>query len=200
MHVANMCMATMLAYDRTEELDGCSWYWVAVLADCTVGVLLTWLLLAALRRLYQRAGLRELAQFGCYGEPPDLRVWYRQCFDFQVVVVINKLLLLGLFVASRQPLGIVATRLLGIFDPYPRAKLVLVMLVTPMVMNIFAFWVIDNLVMADSDADLSPRKYARPRLRVAGWKRLPVGRSSPERPALFTEFEQWKTIRECSEL
>ena len=62
MHVANMCMATMLAYDRTEELDGCSWYWVAVLADCTVGVLLTWLLLAALRRLYQRAGLRELAQ------------------------------------------------------------------------------------------------------------------------------------------
>lgn len=192
-HLANIGIAMLLAAEAPEvELDGCSWYWMSVLTDCTVGVGIMCVLLAALQAMYRRIGRHELAKLGAYGDPPDLTIWARQCFDFQMVVLANKLFLFVLFVVCRDVLGVIASGMLGILDPYPRAKLVVVMVVTPVLLNVFAFWVIDNVVMAQMDAE--PEKSPqRLRLRL-GWRALgrPVER---ERADLFTEFEQWRRSR-----
>ncbi|CAE8687189.1 unnamed protein product, partial [Polarella glacialis] len=98
-------------------------------------------------------GRPELARCGHYGDPPQFRIFARQLLDWQVLVIVQKLLLGGLVLNFRSTMAAFAEMLLGWLDEYPRSKLVVVMVITPLVLNVFALWTADSFLQADAEGE-----------------------------------------------
>merc|ERR1712224_970797 len=130
--------------------DPCNWYWVNFTLDTTIGVAIVCALLHAQKWCYRKAGCEELANVGDYGEPPRWSLWRRQLFNYQLLVVMQKILLGTVAFHYRVFLTNAASQLLGPLDDHPRTKLIVVMVITPMILNCFALWVSDNFLIAGS--------------------------------------------------
>eukprot|EP00392_Amoebophrya_sp_AT5.2_P011107 g11182.t1 len=175
-HAVNILLSKLFAFLTTApNSDACNFYWINLMLDCTLGVFVTFLSLKILCKVYTstRCALwcdtkwfrPEYADIGNYYVPnpnPNAnvsvtttsklvishKVWRRQLFDYQLIVIFSKFVVL-LFVQVFYPVLLgVASVILGVFNPYPRAKLVFVMVVCPVVMSCIALWVTDNFLQS----------------------------------------------------
>lgn len=137
------------------KADACSWYWINLTLDCTVGVLILFIFLRSLQSVYRTRCVDrpELARTGDYGAPPDWCIFTRQLLDWLLLAALQKLFLACVVVAYGQLLAQVARTVLGRLDAYPRAKLFVVMVLTPLTLNIFALWTADSFLQASSEDD-----------------------------------------------
>jgi len=151
-HLLNIGLSWGFGKWLDTDADACNWYWINLTLDCTLGVAVLYVELALLRCFYRSkyVGRAELANTGVYGNPPELRLWARQLWDWQVLVVCQKLLMMLLVLQFSVAMASFADALLGWLDPYPRGKLVVVMVISPLVMNVFALWTADSFLQADS--------------------------------------------------
>jgi len=151
-HLLNIGLAAGLNNWLELDIDACSWYWVNLTLDCTLGVLVVFLLLRLLQLVYRSrcSGRPELARCGEYGAPPSWRIFARQLSDWLAICLAEKVLLAGFTVWLGTTLAGVAKVSLGWLDAYPRLKLFVVMVLTPLVLNIFALWTADNFLQADA--------------------------------------------------
>mmetsp|Transcript_12770 Transcript_12770/g.37185 ORF Transcript_12770/g.37185 Transcript_12770/m.37185 type:complete len:249 (+) Transcript_12770:128-874(+) len=147
-HVLNLAFATIMAqYSRGDE---CEWYWVNIMIDTTVGVafeyFLLWLITAGLDRLLQE-GARDY-HTGEYwvGEEFQMVRYMKQLMVWLLVVTLMKLAVLGIMAVCKTPLIAAAAWILRPFLKTPWIKLLVVMILTPLIMNAFQFWVTDNFI------------------------------------------------------
>lgn len=147
-HFVNILLSMAFGAWLDTNSDPCNWYWINLTLDDTLGIGILYILLRLLQRCYRSRCINrpDLALSGEYGDPPSMKVFTRQLLDWQALVVVEKVLL-GYFVVSyTDQVASVARALLGWLDPYPEAKLVVVMVVTPLTMNCFALWVADTFL------------------------------------------------------
>jgi len=197
MHFGNIFLALAFGEFLDTSSDPCNWYWINLSLDDTVGVLVIFVLLRLLQCTYRLRCVNrpQLALSGEYGDPPDLDVFARQLLDFQLIVVVEKLLLASFVVGFNDEVASVANTLLGWLDPHPRIKLVLVMVASPLVMNVFALWVADSFLQGGSRKPLLDERAscdgeAQPHV---------VGKDSfsgDESERRMYSFSEWKQKRE----
>jgi hypothetical protein len=177
MHFLNIGLSKAYGELLDTAADPCNWYWVNFTLDCTLGVAIVCGLLRAQKWCYRRAGCEELANVGDYGDPPSWRIWRRQLFDYQLLVVISKILLGTVAFHYRDLLSNTAGRILGPLDDHPRAKLIVVMVVTPMMLNVLALWVADNYLISANQVTEKGTKAT----------------SESEEDSGLISFEEWKS-------
>eukprot|EP00747_Dinoflagellata_sp_TGD_P170122 gnl/TRDRNA2_/TRDRNA2_200877_c0_seq1.p1 gnl/TRDRNA2_/TRDRNA2_200877_c0~~gnl/TRDRNA2_/TRDRNA2_200877_c0_seq1.p1 ORF type:complete len:356 (-),score=62.35 gnl/TRDRNA2_/TRDRNA2_200877_c0_seq1:38-1042(-) len=150
-HLMNIGLSKAFGAWLDADADPCNWYWINLSLDCTAGIAMLLLMLRGLQCIYRMkcVGRPELARSGEYGEPPDRKIWARQLLDWQGLVVIQKCVLAVFVINFRNELAFVAEKLLGWLDSHPKVKLVVVMVVTPLVLNVFALWTADTFLQAD---------------------------------------------------
>lgn len=158
MHFGNIFLAMAFGEFLDNSSDPCNWYWINLTLDDTLGVLVIFILLRLLQCTYRLRCVNRphLALSGEYGDPPDLRIFVRQLLDFQGIVVVEKLLLVFLVVSFTDEVTSITNVLLGWLDSYPKIKLILVMVASPLVMNVFALWVADSFLQGGSRKPLLP--------------------------------------------
>jgi len=196
MHFGNIFLAMAFGEFLDAGSDPCNWYWINLTLDDTLGVLVIFSLLRLLQCTYRLRCVNrpQLALSGEYGDPPDLHLFARQLLDFQGIVVVEKLLLACLVVRFPHEVASIANVLLGWLDLYPRIKLMLVMAVSPLVMNVFALWVGDSFLQGGSRKPL----HSKPATCEGGTQPDVVGNkclegtSGEDSERSMYSFSEWK--------
>merc|ERR1719161_2104554 len=127
--------------------------------DTTFGVLVEYVLLAALSTFILWAlGEATAADFQT-GEYRDANgeviasKYLKQLAVWLFIVALMKLVVLALMVLFADQFQSVAQSVLKPFLADANLKLLVVMILTPMVMNAFQFWVVDNFIKKGSAED-----------------------------------------------
>mmetsp|Transcript_32600 Transcript_32600/g.96834 ORF Transcript_32600/g.96834 Transcript_32600/m.96834 type:complete len:237 (-) Transcript_32600:35-745(-) len=152
-HCLNMLCASVLGVHM--EGNGCEWYWVNIMVDTTLGVGIEYVLLWALTEAFESATMDQ----GTYrsGEYKDsssgkinLSKFLSQLMVWLLCVTFMKFGVLILMLSFHSQFEQVAHGFLGAFPQSSEVQLVVVMLITPCVMNAFQFWLTDNFIKGQS--------------------------------------------------
>lgn len=119
----------------------CAIYFVTFMLDVTWGVVLIVLLLRGIQALAERFSWEDLIDCGYYGDPPRLRVWWKQAAAYTAVMVIMKLLNTLLILALYPWIAGFATPMFRGFSHHRHLELTVVMVIVPGCCNAFQFWV-----------------------------------------------------------
>lgn len=155
-HGLNMLAAHQLHSLLTadDRCDQCDWYWINIMIDTTLGVVVEYALLRALEaRLPSLLGgeadeFRGGHYYDLVGVEPVFhwRRYAKQMGLWLLVVTLMKASMVLLMLLCRSPLE-AATRLaLGPLGGDPTVKLTVVMLATPLCMNAFQFLTVDAFI------------------------------------------------------
>lgn len=139
-HAFNLVTAVMLN-KHIERGDECSWYWVNIMVDTTLGTLVCYGLL----KLSMRCTGYQSGNYLTPENTIDATMWIPQVVTWCVIITIMKAGAAVLIVVSQTPLDSFAGAVLG--EMTPHWKLLLVMVFTPGIMNAFQFWVQDSFLM-----------------------------------------------------
>lgn len=144
-HFVNLAFGVLFA--RSGRASECSWYLVNFTISVGCGVVILWAVMKAYNYCVDRFHL-TLLRSGEYGSPPSWRPWLAQ------------MLIWGFFASSEKGLTalVVIMPLHASLDEfaafiemplleYPALELLLVMVIAPVLLNMFFFWVIDNIIM-----------------------------------------------------
>eukprot|EP00747_Dinoflagellata_sp_TGD_P079337 gnl/TRDRNA2_/TRDRNA2_160468_c0_seq2.p1 gnl/TRDRNA2_/TRDRNA2_160468_c0~~gnl/TRDRNA2_/TRDRNA2_160468_c0_seq2.p1 ORF type:complete len:294 (-),score=48.07 gnl/TRDRNA2_/TRDRNA2_160468_c0_seq2:40-921(-) len=154
-HILNLLCAIVL-----NNLDGngdeCEWYWINIMVDTTVGVGVEYILLWGITHFIDLCLSPSRAEDFKTGEYyKDERFWWskymKQLSVWLAVVTGMKLSMVMLMIMLADPLQGCAHVFLGWFANTPMLKLLVVMIATPLFMNAFQFWVVDNFIRKQSD-------------------------------------------------
>ncbi|CEP13654.1 hypothetical protein [Parasitella parasitica] len=148
-HTLNLVASHLFgkSLDGEPESNPCVWYFLNILVDTTLGVLIIWGVLAAVKfiaSLYRLKGF----QSGIYGEPPlvnQIKVWSKQLGVYILALVTMKIVVLVLFGVCPW-LESFGEWVLGWTMGNYRLQVLFVMLVFPLIMNIVQFWLVDTIV------------------------------------------------------
>mmetsp|Transcript_10820 Transcript_10820/g.23925 ORF Transcript_10820/g.23925 Transcript_10820/m.23925 type:complete len:334 (-) Transcript_10820:267-1268(-) len=188
-HLVNIGVSKLFGGEESDGgSDPCSWYWVIFTCDTTFGVCFLFLLTQAAKGFYNCIGRPELARFGDYGNPPSWSLWRRQLIDFQVIVMTGKAALVGLMVSYQGGLEALANLISSIFRGHPQAKLIFVMVLTPILLNIMQFWVVDNILLGKKFAPIQDDEKPQPKSRWEMPQSVAEGHD-------LVDYESWKKAR-----
>ncbi|OAC98069.1 hypothetical protein MUCCIDRAFT_122803, partial [Mucor lusitanicus CBS 277.49] len=148
-HTLNLVASHLFgkSLDGEPESNPCVWYFLNILVDTTLGVLIIWGVLSAVKfvaRFYRLKGF----QSGVYGDPPlvnQIKVWAKQLGVYVLALVTMKVVVVILFGLCPW-LETFGEWVLGWTMGNYRLQVLFVMLVFPLVMNIVQFWVVDTIV------------------------------------------------------
>ncbi|CAE8588816.1 unnamed protein product [Polarella glacialis] len=152
-HILNLFCSTKLDAILPQG-DQCEWYWIQIMVDTTLGVLVEYAVLSLLLRL-----LEGIIENGHYFDEVEGKLQFsfkkytEQMVLWLFVVTVMKFGMVFLMYAAATPLEAVAGYVLKPFMDNARSKLVVVMILTPMCMNAVQFWIVDNFLKAHKDYD-----------------------------------------------
>lgn len=178
LHVLNLLFARILAGIKASDSDECAWYWVQIVIDDTIGVWVAFTLLHVLLRIFRKLGHNDWAydlvrslhhgssKASADNDLPtpllpelDSPVPYT-VYPFQValwlVVVTGMKTTMVLFTfLFANPLQVAAGFVFALSPALkdPTAKLWMVMIVTPLVMNSLQYWLVDNIFLDADDQE-----------------------------------------------
>lgn len=152
LHLSNLFFSTALA--SLGDADPCVWYWVNIMLDTTLGVLVNFLLLKYLLTDFMECVTNRHGWFvnGDYKDPSGRCVpvkYFAQLCLWLLCVTFMKLIMVLIMSFLRPQLLSVGDAFL---DAWPKAcktaqtRLLLVMVVTPGVMNAMQFWTQDTFL------------------------------------------------------
>ena len=158
LHVLNLAAATLLDYNGAfaGEDDECDRYWLNIMVDTTLGVLAEYVLLFCCLSLLRRCCGCELASGGYYDERTgelQAKPYLAQLALWLVVVTVMKAMMLGVLMGYGAACTFVAVRALSFLRGRPPGlKLVVVMVITPLVMNTVQLCLVDAFLRSPDDA------------------------------------------------
>lgn len=109
--------------------------------DTTWGVVVLLVFLQLTHSLAQRMDWQDVVESGFYGEPPQLRIWFKQLAAYAFAVLLMKLLDSLIILWYYEPMAAFATALFSSFTQHRHLELLLVMIIIPGCCNSFQFWV-----------------------------------------------------------
>lgn len=127
-----------------SRVSPCVWYFLNIMVDTTIGVFILWLVLKVVFHMCNVACMDGM-QSGDYGDPPRWSYWFRQLVAFVVSLNIMKILVFALLIAVPQ-LADLGNYLLKWSEGHERTRIFFVMFLTPLVMNIVQYVIIDSIV------------------------------------------------------
>jgi len=156
-HMQNVGLSELvLVRAHVAPTSPCVWYVVNLVLDTTLGTFVAYFVLRGAEVLLSACAdwlplgctqpLLEMASTGHYGSPPSLVRWLSQTALWLVVITIAKAVVASLVLVAALPLHAVGLRTLRPLEPYPRAQVVTVMLVAPLLLNIVQLWIQDNFL------------------------------------------------------
>jgi hypothetical protein len=157
-HVLNLAFAEKLE-ENMETGDQCEWYWVNIMVDTTIGVLVEYALLHLINGAIDTYLPDQASDFesGAYKNPATgefmPKKYAKQLGVWVVVVSGMKISMLVLMLVACMPLQKVSALVLGPVMKDKQLKLLAVMIVTPLCMNAFQFWVVDNIIKLHPNKD-----------------------------------------------
>jgi hypothetical protein len=158
-----------------EDDDECKWYLMNYLSDSTFGIIFNILILKLLssfihsfsspsspsspahgshspRHLHHRhPPHRSLIwfQFGYYGNPISLSIWFIQLLLWLLIVLCGKFLTFLIFYLISNEVNALISPAFLIFKGYPKVELIVVMILIPFLLNSVQFWIQDSYLMID---------------------------------------------------
>jgi len=147
-HGWNMVFSVALS-DSLQEGEGnpCIFYLVNFVVDSIFGCLGNFLVIYAIVYIAIKYRIPTL-ETGNYGDPPELSVFLIQLITWLWVVTTVKVVFLYILVIPFQ-IGLydAASWLMSPVNMYPKVELAIVMIIIPLILNVFVFWVTDNFLM-----------------------------------------------------
>ncbi|KAK4056196.1 hypothetical protein OIO90_002637 [Microbotryomycetes sp. JL221] len=139
-HMSNVVISDLIASHKMD--NPCSLYALNILIDTTIGVFVLWIFL----KLSTSVMLQYQPDFrsGDYGEPFSINAWAQQAAIYVACLSAMKVVVLIIF--WMFPVLFVAANWCLSWIESDDAQVVLVMLVFPLVMNVFQFLVVDSLI------------------------------------------------------
>ena len=141
-------MASLILSQR-EGNNPCQWYFITLMMDTTIGILVTYMILKIIEKICRAQGWTK-AISGNYNEDfdgeIDLAAWSLQLMLWVSIVAFNKWVLLIIITQFNAFFMEIGKNVLQPFAMSPKLELVFVMIIVPTVMNIFQFWVQDNFI------------------------------------------------------
>jgi len=194
-HFLNILISVAYGEFMDNDADPCNWYWINLSLDCTLGVLILYIMLAVLKWVYRLecVGRPELAMSGDYGDPPSWAIFRRQLWDWQCLALIQKFLLATLVIRCRHLMAAIAEFLLGWLHDRPQGKLVVVMVLSPLLLNVFAMWVADSFLQAPGADTLEALSKQRVSTEPRGPAATTLGAVDDDfRHDPLVSFSEWK--------
>jgi len=151
LHCLNIAIAEFMSHENSSELksDECDFYFVNFVIDIAVGVSLTFLLLECVNIFAESFNYPRLKS-GEYGDPPLVSTFLIQLSVFMVITLVVKVFLFLIEMYLRNYLDYIGYHLFQSADNYPKAKLIIVMVAAPLVLNAVQFWLVDYILKGDT--------------------------------------------------
>eukprot|EP00400_MALV-I_sp_L67-5_P000723 gene723-131_t len=150
-HFMNMLFAVLFSM-RFGGTSACHWYFIQIVTDTTVGVVVIYWLLKWSQKVFGY-------ESGNYHDSQS--EWVKQLLHY-VLIVIGMKIIMGVFQTSlKRPLLGISDIILAPVESNPIHELIVVMIFTPLVMNSFQLITIDIFLRAkekfgDSDSGQAP--------------------------------------------
>ena len=124
----------------------CDYYFLNLLVDTTIGIPILYFFIVGITGVLKGMHIHGLNS-GEYGDPPLLSNYAKQLVVYLVSLGLTKLSVYVLML-SFPILVRVAIWMLSRLDPYPNVQVGFVLLVFPLIMNVFQCYVVDNLIQS----------------------------------------------------
>lgn len=145
LHCLNMIFA--ITAHNLVSADECAWYWINLMVDCSLGLVIVYSLLSTSEKLFgYESGLYSISKDDQHWEENvDFTRWAAQILGYLLILTVKKLsvtLLLLVLLPYSASLAETCTHWVS----NPRIRLFWVMVLTPLVMDTFSYWVSDNFL------------------------------------------------------
>lgn len=144
-----MNIMAALILSQTQDGNPCMWYFISLMMDTTLGVVLAYTFLKIIEKISRHYGWTK-AISGNYSEDTDeeidMAAWALQLMLWVSIVAVAKWILLIIITYFDEFFMEIGKYLLRPFVGKPRTELVFVMIAVPTFMNILQFWVQDNFL------------------------------------------------------
>ncbi|BGO98207.1 Vacuolar membrane protein [Rhodotorula toruloides ATCC 204091] len=147
-HSANIAISDLIALHTSD--NPCSLYALNILVDTTLGVLILYYLLRLSTHLMHTTFNQPAYQTGFYGSPFSLSLWGEQAAIYVACLTAMKVVVLVLFWAFPVLEDVMSWMLGWVTDD--EAQVFIVMLVLPLVMNLFQFLMVDSILKSKDGA------------------------------------------------
>lgn len=149
-HFINMAQSELL---KQPNFSPCEWYWINIVLDTTVRVVVAYGLFRLIYWLLDRYVVAHELASGEYGSPVVWQRFFKQLALWLVVVLLSRAMLAALIYSMPKQLMAVAAPLLAPLERYSKhdngdLELVVVMLVSPTLLNILQLWIQDSFLKA----------------------------------------------------
>lgn len=148
----------------SNEDDECDWYFLNLLLDTTIGIPILWIAFVSIEGICMYFKVENIesgnyfpskearATIGDTKEhKPLFRAFLKQLMVFTGGLAIMKLIIFLLLNFSEEFGYWFANRLLGWSDPWPNFQIFLVMFVSPILLNCFQCFCVDNIIKLPTD-------------------------------------------------
>ncbi|GAA6024757.1 hypothetical protein JCM11491_004804 [Sporobolomyces phaffii] len=139
-HLSNVAISDLIATTRSD--NPCSLFALNILIDTTLGVLLIYFLLQWSTQLMQR--YQPHYKTGFYGQPFSFSLWAEQAAVYVACLAVMKIVVLVIFFVAPELEDGMSWGLSWIENE--EAQVVVVMLLLPLVMNLFQFLLVDSII------------------------------------------------------
>jgi STIMATE family len=151
----NLFLAVILQ-QLAKRGDGCTWYFVNMVMDTSIGITLCYLIHLVIERIavkYEIDALKSGLYFTGEDKPTDdnidYRVWAVQLVVWCIIVLLVKLILFVIQLYWAETLEFYGEYALSDFKGNPRLELLFVMVVLPLSLNSAQYWMQDNFLMGN---------------------------------------------------
>mmetsp|Transcript_47218 Transcript_47218/g.95150 ORF Transcript_47218/g.95150 Transcript_47218/m.95150 type:complete len:236 (+) Transcript_47218:105-812(+) len=147
-HFANIGVSSVL---ETSGGDQCAWYFLNFLVDCTFGVAIVYAVHESVVQsaVHVFSSNSALARIGFYGDPPNLKIWFKQMGVYLFSLIVNKALVFSLFYVSLSTYEAFGNWLFGPLQSRPQAELIVVMVLCPWFLTTIQFLIFDAILKAE---------------------------------------------------
>ncbi|KAI0030678.1 vacuolar membrane protein-domain-containing protein [Vararia minispora EC-137] len=172
-HGVNVLISDVASH--LEAGNACTYYFLNILVDTTLGVGILYAILHLLTRLFSEGLHLKGFESGQYGSPPSFKYWVRQTGVYVAALTTMKFVIIGLFLLWPGIFAI-GTWLIDLLGEDEHVQVVFTMGLFPIIMNVVQFWLIDSIVKA-SDGNWYQ---SASRIFIAGPDAAPLFASGPD--------------------
>lgn len=148
LHTMNLYLASNAA-----GVQECVWYFLNFTMDTVAGMGLAYLILHGVERCLSCSPSLSFKS-GYYGDNSEWRLWAYQMSIWICIITTVKVLIWLTMTIFLDPLEFIGETLLYPFTFNPNIELVMVVIIIPVISNSIVFWVTDNFLKSNKEAEV----------------------------------------------
>jgi hypothetical protein len=153
----NLFLSVIMEDIKTNETkkDECVWYFLNFFLDTSIGILICYGLMKIANYIVEKKDISFLKS-GFYfevkykkGKPRyklKMMMYFSQLIVWEIIIIINKVIMLGLNLVFESVFIKVGYFILFIFMINENLELIMVMIVFPVIFNSIQFWIFDEIL------------------------------------------------------